>query len=209
MSTYTGQLSQSCISTHMIPSDGTLTHSYTSRERIRTIFTINELNGDYNLVCAAGGILIGCRYNGIIFWLMQRKIRKSIGNYHIYEDFGGGMNASDGPIHRRDTNISDTIYREACEETNNILSTNILDELYCIGQTKHLYVADSKYLMSIVVFDYTDASDKLRALFNIRNSKSPVYIEKGATLHWMCQIPIKLLNPRIRYITNLQKTELR
>jgi len=165
------------------------------RQKLRPIFIINELNGKKNLICVASGIMIGCRYNGVIFWLFQRKIRKNIGNYHIYEDFGGGINASDG-------NILNTIYREASEETNNILSADILDEIYDIGEITPVYVETSKYLLSFVVFDYADASDKLHILFNIRQQTSPIYIEHGATLNWLCQIPLKLLNPRIQCITN-------
>ena len=153
-------------------------------EKLRNVFIID----DTNQVCTAGGILIGCRRNGNVFWLLQRKIRKNIGNYHIYEDFGGGMESYDG-------HISKTIYREASEETDNILSFDILDEMYEIGTSTYTYVAASKYLLSIVVFDYNDASKTLRDLFDISELKT---VEKGATLHWLCQIPIKLLNPRIQ-----------
>jgi hypothetical protein len=164
-------------------------------EKLRTVFTILP----DKLVCTAGGILIGCRYNGVVFWLLQRKIRKNIGNYHIYEDFGGG-------IESYDLHISDTIYREAYEETSNILTPEILDEIYKIGNKNTLtpgcmYVAASKYLLSVVVFDYNDASDNLRALFDIRYGDLKK-VENGATLHWLCQIPLNLLNPRIKCYGN-------
>jgi len=158
-------------------------------EKLRTIFTIH----DTNQVCTAGGILIGCRYNGIVFWLLQRKIRQNIGNYHIYEDFGGGMESYDG-------HISKTIYREASEETDNILSFDILDEMYEIGTSYYTYVAASKYMLSIVIYDYNDASQTLKDLFYM----SEKTVEKGATLHWLCQIPIKLLNPRIQYLVGFR-----
>jgi len=164
------------------------------REKLRTIFTIDATNQ----VCTAGGILIGCRRNDTVFWLLQRKIRKNIGNYHIYEDFGGGIESYDG-------HISKTIYREASEETDNILSFDKLDEMYEIGTSTYTYVAASKYLLSIVIFDYNKASKKLQDLFDIVELNTE---EKGATLHWMCQIPIKLLNPRIQCQDN-ESWELR
>jgi hypothetical protein len=160
-------------------------------EKLRTVFTID----DTNQVCTAGGILIGCRQNGTVFWLLQRKIRKNIGNYHIYEDFGGG-------IESYDSHISKTIYREASEETDNILSFDIIDEIYEIGMSTYTYVTASKYLLSIVIFDYNDASQTLQDLFDIGELKT---VEKGDTLHWMCQIPIKLLNPRIQYLLEFRK----
>jgi hypothetical protein len=162
-------------------------------EKLRTVFTILP----DKLVCTAGGILIGCRYNGVVFWLLQRKIRKNIGNYHIYEDFGGG-------IESYDLHISDTIYREAYEETSNILTPEILDEIYSNKNTLTpgcIYVAASKYLLSVVVFDYDDASNNLRALFDIRYGDLKK-VENGATLHWLCQIPLNLLNPRIKCYGN-------
>jgi hypothetical protein len=189
----------------------TYTHAF-SQQKLRPVFIIDDIPQNYvskyaqygdiistqRMVCTAGGIMIGCIYNGVVFWLFQRKIRKTIGNYHIYEDFGGGIDISD-------KHIINTIYREASEETNNILSADILNEIYKIGvYTSYTYINACKYLSSIVIFDYNDASDELRKLFDLREQTKPIYVENQATLHWLCQIPLKLLNPRIR---NLSRTQ--
>lgn len=82
-----------------------------------------------------------------------------------------------------------------------------MNEIYDIGDIKLVYVEPSKYLLSVVVFDYYSASSMLRALFDIRQhsdlSDKIIYIENGATLHWLCQIPLKLLNPRIKSLSNI------
>lgn len=77
-----------------------------------------------------------------------------------------------------------------------------MNEIYDIGDNKLVYVKPSKYLLSVVVFDYYNASSKIRALFQSDKITS-IYIENGATLHWLCQIPLKLLNPRIKSLSNI------
>ena len=139
-------------------------------------------------------LVFGVKYQvKYIIDLFEEDVKSKSYTFNIYEDFGGGMESYDG-------HISKTIYREASEETDNILSFDILDEMYEIGTSYYTYVAASKYMLSIVIYDYNDASQTLKDLFYV----SEKTVENGATLHWLCQIPIKLLNPRIQYLVGFR-----
>jgi hypothetical protein len=81
----------------------------------------------------------------------------------LYEDIGGKTD-------NLDTCINDTIIREVIEETNNVISKEILEK-YFNKDHKHIYLKKSKYYLVLVKVD-TDIKNIDRRSFGKEDSSN-------------------------------------
>lgn len=120
------------------------------------------------------------RAGGIIFYdqdpltkqikLLMQYTKKNDRN--IYEDIGGKTD-------EKDTCINDTIIREVVEETNNIITKEILKD-YLIKLNHHIYLPKSKYYLLLVKAD--------KDIINIdrrKYGKTEIHSNKERQFHWI------------------------
>ena len=115
------------------------------------------------------------RAGGVIFYyqdeltknikILMQYTERTIDNVkkNLYEDIGGKTD-------NVDTCINDTIIREVIEETNNIITKEILDK-YFIKDNKYIYLKKSKYYLVLVKVE-DDIKNIDRRLFGKEDNSS-------------------------------------
>jgi len=97
-------------------------------------------NNEINKPIKAGGVLIYKKCNRQIKVLMIRTSYKDIDRY---EDIGGKTDFND-------TNELDTVSREVNEETNLIISGQIIKQQLSNNNSKCIYIAHGKYILYFI-----------------------------------------------------------
>lgn len=148
----------------------------------RKMFYLDETK---NKIVSAGGVIIYRFVDGILELLMV----KSRG---VYEDFGG-------VVDMEDSNIFDTVSREAYEESNNLIDKDLLKER--LHDSPSVYIPHCKYVVYFV-----EANDSEKSLRSSDFGDTEIHDNISRTVKWMPASEILKsamiahgLNKRLRY----------
>ena len=153
-------------------------------------------NNDNTKPIRAGGVILYKRTNNNNIEILL--IKKIIGNVSRYEDIGGKTDSMD-------TNILDTISREADEETNNVVNKTIIKNQ--LINSNLIYSYKSKYVVA-----FTKANKYERKLNSDMFGTEETHDKIIRTIHWVNINDILenkiCLHPRLRMMIKELKDEL-